>query len=71
MQFFLKYCTSLRVNSEGLRERDAAERMKTPKKKSQSNFWAAEFAWRNGLFTDSSNRGGSVEMLPVIIIACI
>lgn len=33
MQFFLKYCTSLHVNSEGLRERDTAERMETAKNK--------------------------------------
>lgn len=61
--FFLKYCTSLHVNSEGLRERDAAERIKkknSKKKKSQSNVWAAEFTCRNGILTGSSNGGGVV-----------
>lgn len=58
MQFF--FCTILRVNSEGLRERGAAKRMSCrihPDK--GHSYW------------DPSSRGGSVEMLPVMIIACI
>lgn len=71
MQFFLKYCTSLHVNSEGLRERDAAERMKSPKIKSEQLVSCWIHPEKRLFYWDSSNRGGSVEMLPVIIIACI